>query len=144
MTNARDLWEAAPVQRTGLDERAAMTTSLCSTLPALVAALALAAGCAQVGIGVTNVADIKRSPGSYEGKEVVIKGTVREVTKLPIVELKSYVLADSSGEMTVTTKAAAPAKGEKLIVRGDVASAAIVGGHSFGLHVGERERSSSF
>ena len=108
------------------------------------ALLALAAGCAQIGIGVTNVADIKRSPAAFQGKEVVLKGTVREVTKLPIVELKSYVLADSSGEMTVTTKGAPPAKGDKLIVRGEVASAAIVGGHSFGLHVGERERSSSF
>src|SRR5260370_11510237 len=121
-----------------------MTSSLCSTLPAMVAALALAAGCAQVGIGVTNVADIKRSPAAYEGKEVVIKGTVRDVTKLPLVELKSYVLADSSGEMTVTTKAAPPAKGDKLIVRGEVASAAIVGGISFGLHLAERERSGTF
>ena len=121
-----------------------MNTTLRSTLPALAAALALAAGCAQMGIGVTNVADIKRSPASYEGKEVVIKGTVRDVTKLPIVELKSYVLADASGEMTVTTKGVPPAKGDKLIVRGQVASAAIVGGHSFGLHLGERERSSGF
>jgi hypothetical protein len=107
-------------------------------------ALALAAGCAQIGIGVTNVADIRRSPAAYEGKEVVIKGTVRDVTKLPIVELKTYVLADSTGEMTVTTKRAPPAKGEKLIVRGEVANAAIVGGHSFGLHLGERERNASY
>ena len=113
-------------------------------IPAAALMFALAAGCAQIGIGVTNVADIRRSPAAYEGKEVVIKGTVRNVTKLPIVELKSYVLADSSGEMTVTTKGVPPAKGDKLIVRGQVASAAIVGGHSFGLHVGERERSSGF
>jgi hypothetical protein len=119
-----------------------MTTMLRSILPAL--AIALAAGCAQIGIGVTNVADIKRSPASYEGKEVVIKGTVRDVTKLPMVELKTYVLADSTGEMTVTTKGTPPANGEKLIVRGEVANAAIVGGHTFGLHLGERERNSSF
>jgi hypothetical protein len=119
-------------------------TAIRPILPALAIALTLAAACAQIGIGVTNVADIRRSPAAYEGKEVVIKGTVRDVTKLPIVELKSYVLADSSGEMTVTTKGVPPAKGDKLIVRGEVASAAIVGGHSFGLHLGERERSSSF
>ena len=109
-----------------------------------LAAILLAAGCAHVGIGTTNVADIKRSPASFEGKEVVVKGTVREVTKLPIVELKSYVIADSTGEVTVTTKSAPPAKGDKLIVRGQVASAAIVGGHSFGLHLAERERNSTF
>jgi hypothetical protein len=66
------------------------------------------------------------------------------VTKLPLVELKTYVLADSSGEITVTTRAAPPAKGDRLIVRGAVSSAAIVGGHSFGLHLSERERSGSF
>jgi len=113
-------------------------------LSSLALAATLVAGCGHLGIGVTSVADIKRNPASFEGKEVVIKGTVQEVTKLPIVELKTYVLADSTGEITVTTKSAPPAKGERLLVRGDVASAAIVGGHSFGLHVGERERSGTF
>jgi len=113
-------------------------------LPALALAIVLAAGCAHVGIGTTSIADIKRSPAAFEGKEVVMKGTVREVTKVPLVDLKSYVLADSTGEITVTTKSPPPARGEKLIVRGDVSSAAIVGGHSFGLHVGERDRSGTF
>jgi len=113
-------------------------------LPGVAAVIVLAAGCAHVGIGTTPVADIKRSPASFEGKEVVVKGTVREVTKLPIVELKSYVIADSTGEMTVTTKSPPPARGDKLIVRGEVASTAIVGGHSFGLHLAERERSGTF
>jgi len=49
--------------------------------------------------------DIKRSPASFEGKEVSIKGTVRDVTKLPVVELKSYVIADSTGEITVSCSA---------------------------------------
>lgn len=111
---------------------------------AAVTALLAAAGCGHLGIGVTSVADIKRNPASFEGKEVVVKGTVREVTKLPIVELKSYVLADSTGEITVTTKSTPPAKGDRLIVRGEVGSAAIVGGHSFGVHVGERERTGTF
>lgn len=110
----------------------------------LATALVIAAGCAHVGIGVTPVADIKRSPASFEGKDITVKGTVRDVTKLPIVELKSYVLDDSTGEITVTTKGQPPAKGERLIVRGVVSSAAIVGGHSFGVHLGERERSSAF
>jgi hypothetical protein len=113
-------------------------------LPVLALVLVVAAGCAQIGIGVTNVADIRKSPASFEGKEVVLKGTVREVTKVPLVELKSYVLADATGEMTVTTKGTPPAKGDKVIVRGDVASAAIIAGHSLGLHVGERERSNAF
>jgi len=114
-------------------------------LTVFVLAMALAAaGCGHLGIGVTPAADIKRNPASFQGKEVTIKGTVREVTKLPIVELKTYVVADSSGEITVTTKGTVPAKGDRVVVRGEVASAAIVGGHSFGLHLAERERSSTF
>lgn len=108
------------------------------------AVVVLAASCAHVGIGTTPVADIKRNPAAFEGKEVSVKGTVRQVTKLPIVELKSYVIADSTGEITVTTKSAPPAQGDKLVVRGEVSSAAIVGGHSFGLHLAERDRSSTF
>jgi hypothetical protein len=111
---------------------------------ALAVVVVAAAGCANLGIGVTPAADIKRSPASYEGKEVTLKGTVREVTKLPIVEVKSYVLADDTGEITVSTRSAPPAKGDRLIVRGVVSSRAIIGSHSFGLHLSERERSSTF
>lgn len=105
---------------------------------------AITAGCGHMGIGNTNVAEIKANPKAFEGKEVVIKGTVKDVTKLPMVDLKSYVVADSTGDITVTTKSNPPATGEKLVVRGEVSSAAIIGGHSFGVHVAERDRSSSF
>ena len=111
---------------------------------ALAVALGLVAGCGHLGIGTTNVAEIKANPKAFEGKEVVIKGTVRDVTKVPMVDLKSYVVADSTGDITVTTKSNPPAAGEKLVVRGEVSSAAIVGGHAFGVHVAERDRSSSF
>ena len=122
-----------------------MNAKLHRILPAAVLGLALAAaGCGHLGIGVTPAADIKRNPASFQGKEVTVRGTVREVTKLPIVDLKTYVVADSSGEITVTTKGTPPAKGDKVVVRGEVASAAIVGGHSFGLHLAERDRSSTF
>lgn len=107
-------------------------------------ALGLAAGCGHMGIGNTSVAEIKANPKAFEGKEVVIKGTVKDVTKLPMVDLKSYVMADSTGDITVTTKSNPPATGDKLVVRGEVSSAAIVGGHAFGVHVAERDRSSSF
>ena len=114
-------------------------------LPGLALAVALVvSGCGHLGIGVAPLADIKRNPTSYEGKEVTVRGTVREVTKLPIVELKTYVLADETGELAVTTKGTLPAKGDRLVVRGVVSSAAIVGGHSFGVHLSERERSGTF
>jgi hypothetical protein len=102
------------------------------------------AGCAAVGIGVTSVSEIRRSPASFEGKEVTVRGTVNEVTKLPIVEVKSYTVLDSTGEIRVTTRGVAPAKGERVVVRGVVSSTAIVGGHSLGMHLSERERSAAY
>jgi hypothetical protein len=123
-----------------------MTAESHRILPGLALAVVVfvVAGCATLGVGVTPAADIKRSPASYEGKEVTLKGTVRDVTKLPLVEHKSYVLADSTGEITVTTKGAPPARGDRLIVRGVISSRAIIGGHSFGLHLSERDRSSTY
>jgi cytochrome c-type biogenesis protein CcmE len=103
-----------------------------------------AAGCASVGIGVTSAGDIRRNPASFEGKEVTVRGTVNEVTKLPMVEHKSYTVLDATGEIRVTTRGAAPAKGERVVVRGVVSSTAIVGGHSLGLHVSERQRSAAY
>ena len=67
-----------------------------------------AAGCASVGIGVTNAGDIRRNAASFEGREVTVRGTVNEVTKLPITEVKSYTVLDSTGEIRVTTRGAAP------------------------------------
>lgn len=102
------------------------------------------AGCASIGIGVISVGEIRRSPASFEGKEVTVRGTVNEVTKLPIVEVKSYTVLDSTGEIRVTTRGVAPAKGERVVVRGVVSSTAIIGGHSLGMHLSERERSPAY
>ena len=102
------------------------------------------AGCASVGIGVTAVSEIRRSPASFEGKEVTVRGTVSEVTKLPLVEVKSYTVLDSTGEIRITTRGVAPAKGERVAVRGVVSSTAIVGSHTLGLHLSERERSAAY
>jgi len=111
----------------------------------LVLGLGLAvAGCASVGIGVTPVSEIRRSPAAFEGKEVTVRGTVNEVTKLPLVEVKSYTVLDSTGEIRVTTRGVAPAKGERVAVRGVVSSTAIVGSHTLGLHLSERERSAAY
>ena len=46
------------------------------------------AGCASIGIGVTSAGDIRRNPASFEGREVTVRGTVNEVTRLPLVEAK--------------------------------------------------------
>jgi hypothetical protein len=107
-------------------------------------AIMLLAGCDHLGIGVTPIAEIVRDPAKFEGREVSLKGTVRETRKIPVIDSKSFVLADSTGEITVTAKGDLPAKGEKLLVRGKVQSLAIVGGQSFGTGVAEFERAKTF
>jgi hypothetical protein len=111
---------------------------------ALFVATTLLVGCDHLGIGVTPIAEIVRDPAKFEGREVSLKGTVRDTRKIPVIDSRSFVLADSTGEITVTAKGDLPAKGEKLLVRGKVQSLAIVGGQSFGTGVAEFERAKTF
>ena len=110
---------------------------------ALAAALALG-GCDHLGIGVTPIAEVVRDPGKFQGQEVHLKGTVRDTRTIPVLNARSYVLADSTGEISVTAKGELPAKGEKLVVRGRVESLAIIGGKSFGTGLTEFDRSKTF
>lgn len=111
---------------------------------AALAASVLVMGCEHLGIGVTPIGEIVRNPTGFEGKEVRLKGTVREITKIPVIERKSYVLVDPTGEITVVAKGDLPAKGAKVVVRGKVASSAVIGGQSLGLGIDELERSGTF
>src|SRR5258706_15252906 len=72
-------------------------------LIALVAPLALAA-CDYLPLGYTPIKDIVTAPANFEGKEVKLKGRVTDITKLPILELKSFRLQDDTGQITVTTE----------------------------------------
>jgi cytochrome c-type biogenesis protein CcmE len=116
-----------------------MTTARRSVLAALLAALALA-GCDCLPFGYTPVKDITAAPANFEGKEVKLKGKVRDVIKLPIVDLKAYTVQDESGEITVTTHGALPAANAEVALKGTVKSAVIIGGHSLGLRVEETKR----
>ena len=97
-------------------------------------------GCDYLPFGNTPVRDVIAKPANFEGKEVKLSGKVTDVTKLPIVELKSFVLDDDTGDIWVTTNLALPAVGDRVTLKGVVKSAVIVGGKSLGLHVEESKR----
>jgi hypothetical protein len=105
-----------------------------------LAALALAAGCDRLGIGVTSIADIKKNPAEFEGREVAIRGKVTEPSKIPFLNVTVYQLRDDTGEITVTTSLDLPHAGETVTVRGKVQNVAILAGQSFGVSVSEQER----
>jgi len=106
---------------------------------ALAGLLALS-GCDYLPFGFTPVKEIVTSPAQFEGKEVRVKGKVKDIVKVPLVDLKLYVLDDGSGEVTVVTGENLPAVNETVTLKGVVESMAIMGGESIGLRIKETKR----
>jgi cytochrome c-type biogenesis protein CcmE len=119
-----------------------MTEVWCSTgRVAFTIAFALAlAACDQLPFGYTDLRAIEQNPAQYEGKEVKVRGTVVDVLKLPIVDIRVFTLRDETGQLPIHTNGAVPALKQSVAVKGRVESAAIIGGQSLGLRVVEIER----
>ncbi len=107
---------------------------------AILAGLLLLSGCDYLPFGLTPIKDIVTSPAQFEGKEVRVRGKVKDITKIPLVDLKLYVLDDGTGEVTVVSGESLPAVNETVLVKGVVESMAIVGGESIGLRIKEMKR----
>jgi hypothetical protein len=89
---------------------------------------------------LVSINQINESPVNFDGKEVKLKGIAKNPTRLPLVNLKSYVLEDSSGEITILTESDLPKMNEEITIRAKVNSLAIVKGEALGLTVIELER----
>ena len=90
--------------------------------------------------GITPIKEIIDAPVNFDGQEVTLQGIPKNPTRLPLINLKSYVLEDSSGEITVLTEAELPKMNETITLRAKVKSVAIVKGEALGLTVTELER----
>lgn len=97
-------------------------------------------GCDYLPFGYIPVKEIVTSPAQFEGKEVRVKGKVKDIVKVPLVKLKLYVLDDGSGEVTVVAGESLPAVNETVTLKGIVESMAIMGGESIGLRIKETKR----
>lgn len=106
----------------------------------VLASLLLLSGCDYLPFGQTPVQEIMAAPAQFEGKEVRIRGKVKDVTKIPLINLSMYIVDDGSGEITVMAQDKLPAMDETVNVRGVVESAAILGGQSIGLRIKELKR----
>ncbi|SFD86770.1 hypothetical protein [Nitrosomonas sp. Nm166] len=89
---------------------------------------------------VVPISEINTSPANFDGKEVKLRGVARSPTRLPLINLKSYILEDKSGEIMVLTEADLPKMNEEITIRARVKSLAIVKGEALGLTVTELER----
>ena len=107
---------------------------------ALVVLMATAAlgGCDY--IGVTPIKEIVAAPANFDGKEVKLRGMVKDTTRIPLVNIKSYVLKDDSGEINIHTEADLPRMNEKINVKAKVQNVAIIKGESIGTTLTEIER----
>ena len=85
-------------------------------LVTIIATLFLATACGN--LFATKIGDIAKNPRDYAGKEVTISGEV--VDAFSFFLIKSFVIKDAIGEITVTTSKPVPRKGEKLKVTGTV------------------------
>lgn len=105
-----------------------------------LAGLLILSGCDYLPFGLTSVKEIVTSPAQFEGKEVRVKGKVKDIIKVPLVDLHLYVLDDGSGEVTVVANESLPAVNETVSLKGVVESMAIMGGESIGLRIKETKR----
>ena len=115
-----------------------LTRHLTWILLAVSATGALLGGCNR--ISATPISEIVTSPANFDGKEVMLHGVAKQPTRLPLFNMKSYVLKDESGEITILTEADLPRTDEALSVKVKVANLAIINGEPLGTTVTEIER----
>ena len=95
----------------------------------------LIASCQYLPVGFTPIGEIVKSPGSFEGKTIKVKGEVTEIAKFPLLEYQSYSLRDDSGEILVFTKGPLPVLHKKLAIEAKVKTTAIFNEQSIGLRL---------
>ena len=102
----------------------------------MAAALATGSACAA---RAPHIADLKTDPGRYVDHRVTVKGTVTSAWRVPLVEFGVYKVRDSSGDVTVISRArSTPATGSQVRVTGIVRDVANIG-QPIGLHIQERD-----
>ncbi|HYH49589.1 MAG TPA: hypothetical protein VEG38_08580 [Acidimicrobiia bacterium] len=98
----------------------------------------LSTGCHR--IVATPISEVNKSPANFDGKEVILHGVVKEPTRIPLINLKSYVLKDDSGEIIILTGGNLPRADEELSVKVKVENLAIINGEPVGTTITEIAR----
>ena len=105
-------------------------------LSVLMLTLVLVIGCK----GATKIGDILTDNSPYEGKTIVIKGTVGETVWLAAVEKGTYQIGDGTGTIWIITDQPPPQKGLSITTEGTVQSAFSILGKSYGTVLIETKR----
>ncbi len=91
-------------------------------------------------VEIVTINAINTSPVNFDGKEVRLRGIAKNPTRLPLIDLKSYMLEDATGEIMVLTESDLPRMNEEFTVRVRITSLAIINGEALGLMAIELER----
>jgi hypothetical protein len=97
-------------------------------------------GCDYLPLGTVSIQEILSSPTKYDGKEVKVKGVVSDVTKIPLVGVRFYVLSDEGRQILVVPRESVPESRSRVTVIGVVRNIAIIAGESVGPHLEEVRR----
>ena len=106
----------------------------------IVLAVTFLAACDYLPIGYTEIRSIVANPTQYEGKEVKVRGAVVDVLKVPILEIRVFMLNDGTGQIPIQTSAPVPGINQNVSLKGRLESTVIIGGQSLGLRIMEVER----
>ena len=106
----------------------------------LLSALTFLAACDYLPFDYTEIRLILENPTQFEGKEVKVRGAVVDVLKIPILEIRVFMLDDGTAQMPIQTSGPVPGLKQNVHLKGRVESTAIIGGKSLGLRVMEVER----
>lgn len=99
-----------------------------------------AGGCNMIPIGFTTIKEITEAPAHFDGKEIKLKGKVKSVTKVALLDIKLFVLDDGTGQVMIIPTENMPAENETVALSGVVENVAIIGGQSLGMHIKETRR----
>jgi opacity protein-like surface antigen len=104
-------------------------------LAGAILSTALVAGCASTKIG-----DILDDFPQYEGKEVVVKGTVGETIWFALLERGAFQVGDGSGNIWVITSQPPPQENEEVTITGTAQASFQLGDRSLGKVIVETDR----
>lgn len=88
----------------------------------------------------TKIGDILNDFPAYEGKEVIVEGTVGETVWFALLERGAFQVGDGSGNIWVITSQPPPQEGEKVTITGTVQTAFQLTDRSFGNVIVETKR----
>ncbi|WP_292957064.1 hypothetical protein [Nitrosomonas sp.] len=89
---------------------------------------------------ITAIHEINASPASFDGRTVTLRGVTKDPTRIPVIDLKAYVLEDDTGEIIILTGDNLPEMGKTITVRVRIDNLAIIKGEALGTTVVELQR----